>query len=114
MKPDPGLVALAVLRILAHGARSLADVQAAMPGYANARIAEIVEKMKADGLIVVRFRRLELTKKGRAAAPSRAPNLAALHGTYAPPKVVRREGSSVAHLPSMRGGQLYYRQEAAR
>ena len=102
-----------ILRILAVSSRKPADLQAAMPGYANARIAEIVEKMKADGLVVTRFRRLELTKQGRAAAPSRAPNLAALHGTYAPPKVVRREGSSVAHLPSMRGGQLDYRQEAS-
>ena len=97
-----------ILRILAVSSRKLADLQAAMPGYANARIAEIVEKMKADGLVVTRFRRLELTKQGRAAAPSSAPNLAALHGTYVPPKTLRREGSCVRHLPSLRGGRLYY------
>lgn len=103
-----------ILRLLNASSRALSDVQAAMPGFANARIAEIVEKMKADGLIVVRWRRLELTKKGRAAAPSTVPNLAALHGTYVPPKTVRREGSCVRHLPSLRGGRLYYYgQEAA-
>jgi len=103
-----------ILRILNASSRKLSDLQAAMPGYANARIAEIVEKMKADGLVVTRFRRLELTKKGRAAAPSIVPNLAALHGTYRPERVVRRIGTDIhKRLPSRVGGQLIYRQEAA-
>lgn len=95
-----------ILRILHASSRKLSDLQAAMPGYANARIAEIVEKMKADGLLVVRWRRLELTKKGRAAAPSSAPNLAHLHGTYKPPKVVRRGGAE--HVPSRYGNEYVY------
>lgn len=102
-----------ILRILNVSARKLADLQAAMPGYANARIAEIVKKMKADGLIVVRWRRLELTKKGRAAAPSIVPNLAHLHGTYRPERVVRRIGTDIhKRLPSRVGDQLHYREQA--
>lgn len=95
-----------ILRILNASSRKLSDLQAAMPGYANARIAEIVEKMKADGLIVVRWRRLELTKAGRAAAPSSAPNLAHLHGTYVPPRVVCR--SRAEHVPSRYGDTYVY------
>lgn len=113
MKPDPGSVALAVLRILAHGARSAADVRAALSQYPDARTADAIERLKADGLVQVKWKRLELTPAGWRAAPSAAPNLAHLHGTYVPPRVVRRAGTDIhQRLPSRVGGQLIYRSQA--
>jgi len=112
MKPDRGIVALQVLRILAHGARSLADVQAALPQWPSPRVAHAVEKMTADGLVMTKRKRLELTRAGKLAAPSTAPQLAS-HGQYVPPRVVRRAGTEIHRtLPSVRGGQRYYRSEA--
>lgn len=107
-----GLVNQSVLRILSHGARSAADVRAALPQYPDARTADAIERLKADGLVQVKWKRLELTRAGKLAAPSTAPNLAS-HGRYVPPRVVRRQGSEVhKRLPSMRGGRLFYQEQA--
>lgn len=102
MTPDPGLVALAVMRILAHGARSAADVQAALSQYPTPRVAEAVERLQRDGLVQTHWKRLELTREGRLAAPSTAPMLAS-QGRYVPPRVVRRAGSCVKHIKSRVG-----------
>lgn len=109
MTPDPGSVALAVLRILSHGARSAADVRAALSQYPDARTADAIERLKADGLVQVKWKRLELTRAGKLAAPSTAPQLAS-HGVYRPERVVRRIGTEVhKRLPSRVGDQLHYR-----
>lgn len=110
MKPDPGSVALAVLRILAHGARSAADVRAALSQYPDARTADAIERLQRDGLVHTKWKRLELTRAGKLAAPSTAPQLAS-HGQYVPPRVVRRAGTEIHRtLPSVRGGQRYWRE----
>ena len=112
MSSDPGLVALAILRLLAHGPRSAADVQAALSSHPNARIADAIDRLQRDGLVMTNWRRLELTHAGRLYAPSTAPMLAS-QGCYVPPRVVRREGTEIHRsLPSMRGGRLHYEEQA--
>lgn len=105
---DPGSVALAVLRILAHGARSAADVRAALSQYPDARTADAIERLQRDGLVHTKWKRLELTRAGKLAAPTTSPVLAS-QGRYMPPRVVRRPGSEIhRRLPSMRGGRLHF------
>jgi len=113
MLSDPGIVALSVLRILSLGPRSPADVRSAISQYPDARTADAIERLKADGLVHVKWKRLELTPAGWRAAPSAVPNLAHLHGTYRPERVVRRIGTEIhQRLPSRVGGQLIYRSQA--
>ena len=68
------------------------------------------ERLTADGLVMTKRKRLELTRAGKLAAPSTAPQLAS-HGQYVPPRVVRRAGTEIHRtLPSVRGGQRYWRE----
>jgi len=105
--PDPGAVALSILRLLTLGPRSLADVQAALSMHATPRVAEAAERLKADGLVQTKWKRLELTPAGRKAAPSPTHHLAS-HGRWLPPKVVLRAGSCTKHIPSRYGDALVY------
>jgi hypothetical protein len=112
MTTDPGAVALSVLRLLTFGPRPPADVRAAISQYPDARVADALERLQRDGLVHTHWKRLELTAKGRAIAPVTSPDLAS-HGTYRPERVVRRIGTEVhKRLPSMRGGRLFYQEQA--
>lgn len=83
---------------------------AALPQYPTPRVTDAIERLKADGLVQVKWKRLELTRAGRLAAPSTAPQLAS-HGVYRPERVVRRPGTEIHRtLPSRVGGALYYRE----
>lgn len=106
-----GLVATSILRILAIYPRTLSQLQDAMPDHPSPQVTTAVGKLRAKGLVTVKLKRLTLTRSGRAAAPSGVVDLAKLHGTYVPPKAVRRAGSSVAHIPSRVGNRRIYRQE---
>ncbi len=109
---DPGAVALSILRILALGPRSLADLQAAISQQPSPRVADAVERLQRDGLVMTKWKRLELTRAGKLAAPSTSPMLAS-QGHWKPPQVVRRSGSEIHRsLPSMRGGRLHYQEYA--
>lgn len=108
-----GLVATSILRILAIYPRTLSQLQDAMPDHPSPQVTTAVGKLRAKGLVTVKLKRLTLTRSGRAAAPSGVVDLAKLHGTYKPPKVVRRIGTEVhKRLPSMRGGRLFYQEQA--
>lgn len=46
------------------------------------------------------------TRSSTPAAPTR-PVTSAYATTWTPPRIVRRPGSSTAHLPTLAGGRLY-------
>lgn len=101
-----GILAQSILRVLALDSRSLARLQEALPQHPSPQVATAVEKLRQRGLVVAKMRVLMLTRAGRAAAPSNAPDLSKLHGTYAPPRVERR--SRAEHVPSRYGDTYVY------
>ncbi len=105
-----GAQALAVLRALEFAPMSrkkLVDkVQGAM---AKTHCERLIDSMLKRGLVERKWSQIGLTHKGRKAIPSVAPQEPMR--PYVPPRVVRRAGSSVAHIPSRVGNQLIYRQE---
>lgn len=101
-----------ILRALSTGPRSVADLRAAHNTHPGAQVVMAIDVLKREGMVQTKWKRLELTRAGRLAAPSPTAQLAS-QGTYIPPRVVRRAGSEIHRtLPSCVGERRYYRSEA--
>ena len=110
-----GTLTQSILRTMRYESLPLRRIQERIGNHSSAAVEHALAKLKERGLVAFRMRLWSLTKAGRAALHDQSVPLAQLHGTYRPERVVRRPGTEIhSTLPSMRGGVLYYQQEAAR
>ena len=110
-----GTLTQTILRTMRYESLPLRRIQERIGGHSSAAVEHALGKLKERGFVSFKWRMYSLTKQGRNALHDIAVPLAQLHGTYRPERVVRRVGTDIhTRLPSMRGGVLYYQQEAAR
>lgn len=101
-------IASQILRLLSESPRGTDRLFELMPGLARSRITQMLNRLRADGLVAPKKGKWHVSKAGRRAAPSAPPPMP--WSPYVPPvRPPRRPGSDHSHLPSVAGGQLVRR-----